>query len=637
MKNAVRSTSTPALRGETPALEHRGPLLGSEPRKLIRILEHGEYGTSIDDNLRLLVFIPNPGSSESGGWFHLFRMTSSRATMKEIYLIRSIPCTAQTAGAELRDFGVHKSLLYALWDQAGQSVVEYTSFDPEVQEDSDDGQEWHSASYPSEAELTPDYLDELLLRSGGGSLVDTFLSVILRPGVFSHFTIETALQQYIESLASIPGEQPKQLSHSYITLTEHIAAVVGCTVNLTSDPRTGQPQRDNYWNALKRDWEGFIARCRDIERSGRWPLSLGITDDGVVILERERLGRVTPCDQPLEVLNALQTDDEEEEDRFPFLRIAAEVRENLTNAQIYARESQFEIMVSQEHSYSFAESLDHCILSTEEPREDLTENVLDQLQSYPNLAPEFTHALEMIISLHVVKSEDNENLHYAAATRWTRGIATSYINATTEARYELCLNLVLLLFQIDTRLHELPPALLSRIFVTFRNLCILRYITWQPAGDPDGTTTVSEDQEAAMVRGLQSMSVSQRGTLAPTKGMPVTYSLMHRLMDEDSFNAFESPPHDMGASHLSYLALLESQDVAEVTQHEVSLCKWLFDLGFRDAALEVIGRLPRSVGITYVHGLVLVQIGRTEDGASMLQRVGAKFGTISSQVTRFLC
>ncbi|KIJ26033.1 hypothetical protein M422DRAFT_236708 [Sphaerobolus stellatus SS14] len=624
MKNTMRSSSTPALRGETPGNEHRGPLLGSEPRTLIRVLEYGDDENHVDDNLRLLVFIPNPASPESSGWFHLFRMTPGRGASKDIYHIRSIACSSQSAGAELRDFGVHRSLLYALWDQTGQPMVEFTSFEPEVQEDSEEGQEWHSASYPTEAELTPDYLDELLLRSGGGSLVDTFLSVILRPGIFSQFTIETALQQYIEALASIPGERPRQLGQSYITLSEHIAAVVGCTVNLTVDPRTGISQRDNYWNALKRDWEGFVARCRDIERSGRWPLSLGITDEGVLILERERLGRLVMADRPLEVQHLLQEDQDNEE--LALLRLGLDLRQSLSNAEIYARESQFDIMVSQEHSYSFPESLDHCIASTDEPREDLTENVLEQLRNYPNLVPEFSRALDMITSIHVVKNEENEDILPLNSTRWTRGIATSFINATTEARYELCVNLILLLFQIDTRHHELPPALLSRIFVTFRNLSILRFLTWQPAGDPDGTTTISDDQEAAMIRGLQSMSVSHRATLA--KAVPVTYSLMHRLMDEDrEHNAIERLPHDMGSLHLSRLGLLGSIDVAEVSHLEVSLCKWLFDLGFRDVALEIIGRLPRSVGITYVHGLILVQIGRTEDGASMLQRVGAKFGS----------
>lgn len=620
----MRSASTPAFRAETPGHDHyRGPLLSSESRTLIRILEHTEDEGHVDDNLRLLVFIPSAGSYEIGGWFHLFRMLPGRATSKGIQHIHTISCPRQMAGAELRDFGVHKTMLYALWDRTGQAVVEYTSFDYEVLDESEEGQEWHSATYPSEAELTPDYLDELLLRSGGDTLVDTFLSVILRPGVFSHFTIETALQQYVDSLSSIPGPPPDALKQSYLTLSEHIAAVVGCTVNLTDDPRTGVPQRDNYWNALKRDWEGFVARCRDIERSGRWPLALGIAEEGVMVLERERIGRIVMSDLPMEVRLTLQTEDAE---RLPFLRLAANVRKSLSNSNIHARESQFEIMVSQEHTYSYPESLDHCIMQTDDPREDLSETVLAQLSNYGDLTAEFMQALDIITASQVVKSEENDNSFPTPATRWTRGIATAYVNASTEARYDLCRDLILLLFQLNYRRHELPPPLISRIFVVFRNIWILRFLTWQPAGDPDGTTTVTDDQELAMLRGFQSMTVSRHSQGHGLQTLPVTYSLMHRLMDEDHLNGLEKSPHDMAASHISRLGLLASTDLAEVTLYEVSLCKWLFDLGFRDVALEIIGRLPRSVGITYVHGLVLVQIGRTEDGASMLRRVGAKFG-----------
>ena len=94
---------------------------------------------------------------------------------------------------------------------------------------------------------------------------------------------------------------PAPLLVSYATTAENITAVVGCTVKLLKDPQTGTPLYDNYWNALKRDWEGFIARCREIERRARWPLALGVGDPkgDLYVIERERVGMMILEDIPL--------------------------------------------------------------------------------------------------------------------------------------------------------------------------------------------------------------------------------------------------------------------------------------------------------------------------------------------------
>lgn len=622
----------PLSRGESSMSDSRGSLLGPEPQRLIRVLHASDSNASVDDSLRLLVFIPSPASLESGGWFHLFRISSSRAINKEFSHIQSITCPPRTGGGELRDFMVHGSSLYALWDQKGKPVVECTSFDPDVIDEDEGGEVWYSTTYPSEPELTPDHLDELLLRSGGGSLVDTFMTAVLRPGVFSHFTIETALHQYTHSLLALPGAQSGPLRQSYLTLSEHIAAVVGCTVNVTVDPQTGIPQRASYWNALKRDWEGFVARCREIERSGRWPLSLGLSHNGtVLLLERERVGCLAPSDKPLEVWAGLS--DESIAVGHPILEAGWAVRQKLSNAEVHARESQFEIMVCQERGYSYAETLEHCIVSLEEPRQELTESALQQLVDITDLGDHFELILDVVTSTQGdVKVEEVEDETRSAlsppssshplAIRWSRGITVSYVHASIEARYDLCLTVVLLLFHIGKRRDELSSVLLARIFATFRNLIILRYLAWQPAGDPDGAQPTDPDQ--AVLRGFQNLAVSSFPAMKMARTLLPTYSLNYRLMEET--DPPETPLPQAALAHLALMNLLSSQDAAEVTQHEVSLCKWLLDLGFRDVALEVIGRLPRSPGITYVHGLILVQIGRTDDGTSLLRRVGANFG-----------
>jgi nuclear pore complex protein Nup160 len=121
--------------------------------------------------------------------------------------------------------------------------------------------------YPQESELTPSYLDELLLTPG--SMTAKFYKATVRPGVFSPLTLKIALEAYTISCLLLPGVLPPQLTTPYTTLGENVAAVVGCTVHLTRDPQTGAQQHDKYWNALKRDWKGFIARCREVERMAR--------------------------------------------------------------------------------------------------------------------------------------------------------------------------------------------------------------------------------------------------------------------------------------------------------------------------------------------------------------------------------
>jgi hypothetical protein len=55
-----------------------------------------------------------------------------------------------------------------------------------------------------------------------------------------------------------PGLTPKFMS-SYPTTAENTVGVVGCTVTLMQDTQTGALQHDRFWNALQRDWVGFVA------------------------------------------------------------------------------------------------------------------------------------------------------------------------------------------------------------------------------------------------------------------------------------------------------------------------------------------------------------------------------------------
>ena len=96
------------------------------------------------------------------------------------------------------------------------------------------------------------------------------------------------------------------------TVAEQITSVVGCTVERTKDPKIGAPLHTNYWDAQKRDWEGFVARCREIERNGCnwWPneptltmIARGALDRGrpprdCLFVRRHHLGPGPPVQLP---------------------------------------------------------------------------------------------------------------------------------------------------------------------------------------------------------------------------------------------------------------------------------------------------------------------------------------------------
>ncbi|KAF9455603.1 hypothetical protein BDZ94DRAFT_1302988, partial [Collybia nuda] len=220
-----------------------------------------------EDHIYVLAFIPTISSPSSGGSFRLLNTPRD-----QLYEMGTIECSTNTAHCHLQDFMVIGNWLYTRWDRHGQSIVEKTIIN--VEDGTFNSAPWHVASYAPEPELTPAYLEEQLLSPG--SLTEKFYEAIMRPGMFSALTLRTAIDQYTDSCLSLPGPRPPQLSVMYI--------------NLNRDPKTGAFQHANYWNALKRDWEGFIARCREVERSARWPLVLGAQDQGeIIVVERERV------------------------------------------------------------------------------------------------------------------------------------------------------------------------------------------------------------------------------------------------------------------------------------------------------------------------------------------------------------
>ncbi|EKM59586.1 uncharacterized protein PHACADRAFT_87488 [Phanerochaete carnosa HHB-10118-sp] len=584
-------------------------LLHASPQRLLRV-----FTSPWSEVPCVLAFVPTDASPVSGGFFLLFDVIN-----EHIHDAQDIQCSEMSVHCHLQDFVIVRTTLYALWDRQGQSMVEKIEL-------SADGvaRPWTCITYPPEPELTPAYLDELLLSPG--AMTDKFFEAVMRPGVFSAWTLHMAISQYTDACLSIPGAPAAPLLVSYATTAENIAAVVGCTVKLLRDPQTGAPQYDNYWNALKRDWEGFVARCREIERRARWPLAIGAGDPkgDVLVVERERIGSVVTEDLPLRLHRMLsQPRHATLEPQFSVLDALWMLRSKLGPRAIMSSEIRVVDILRQEIAFPYAD-----IIQDTAQRLDLRSEIDDgvniwisgRLQSVGNLEDASRFILDIVggFDRDVKREEDEVELLLPPTNlEWSRALTAAYATSSINARYDLALALIMLLFYHADAVHQWEPSLLAEIFVVFRGVALLRYTSRQPAGSAAPSPRETSTDEDVIAK-LRNMNVSTtRATLEPT------HSLLHPLL----IQLGTSTGLPCAAHHfLDATGMLQSLSPAHATKYEVLFCERLRLLGYREAAREVLTWLPRTPAMSYVLLRVWLDEGRYEDAAATLESLAGAFG-----------
>ncbi|KAF8974708.1 nucleoporin Nup120/160-domain-containing protein [Flammula alnicola] len=591
-------------------------LLDAEQQNLVRVFSL----TSQEDDrvdIYVLVFIPTP-SSTSGGFFCLLDTSSDHFV--EIGIIE---CPRHTAHCHLQDFTVNGNILYTLWDRQGQSMVERTEIDISLLRSNDlNPPLWKTSYYAQEPELTPAYMEEQLLSAG--SLTQKFLEAIMKPGVFSSLTLRTALDKYVDACLSIPGPPPPQLLNSYATLCENIAAVVGCTVTLNRDPLTGGFQHANYWTALKRDWEGFVARCREVERSARWPLAIAAQgQDGVLVVERERVGSIVIEDVPICIRRLLEHD-QPPHTQYDLLAIVWALRSKLGPRVLSSLESRVVDIMHQEIAFSFAEILQDQA-SRIKFKDTLDEGsqswFTGRIQSIADMDAATRNALDSIGGFDLaIKREDmdTELLSLPPSSEWLRSQAAAYITTTIEARYDLCLCLIILLFFQAEELQSWDASLLAEVFAVFRGLATLRFVASQPAegrNTQDSATVPSPDD---MIAQMRNMNVSNSKLQAASKS-----SLVHLLIAQTvASDGIASIAHNF----LDSTGLLQSLSPAHATKHEILFCDRVRSLGFSDVTRELLSWLPRTPAATFLQSQVMLKLGRVDDASQLLEKLSGCFG-----------
>ena len=561
-------------------------------------------------------------SSNSSGFFCLLD-----TSFDQFFEVAMIECPKRTAHCHLRDFMVKDKILYTLWDNQGQSMVERTEIKTELNFQHDIPPLWTTHYYAHQSELTPAYMEDQLFRTG--SLTEIFLKNIMKPGVFSSLTLRTALDKYVEACLSLPGPPPPQLLNSYATLCEKIVAVVGCTVTLNRDPQTGGFQHANYWTALKRDWEGFVARCREVERSARWPLAIGSHgQDGVIIAERERAASLVPEDIPI-CLSRMLGRDQSLHPQYNIFSIMWEARSKLGPRMMSALENQAIDIMHQEIAFSFAE-----ILQDQARRikfdDSLDEGALDwvigRLQSF-DVDQATRTALDSIGGFDMaIKHEqtDTELLNVVPGSPWQLSQVAAYTAITVEARYELCLCLVVLLFLLSEELPIWDISLLAEVFAVFRGVAMLRYVASQPAESSHSTGRATISSSDDVVTQMRNMNVSI------TKSQIASRTSLLQLLMPSSIptDGIASTAHNF----LDSSGLLQSVSPAHATKYEITFCERLSSLGFYDATRELLSWLPRTPAVTFLQFQVWLRLGRVDDASYLLESLAGSFGQFSFKI-----
>jgi len=588
--------------------------LDGEASNLLRVYSLGPNG----ERPFCVIFTPTPTDPRSGGYFQIIDSASD-----QLHEIRTVECCSSTTNCHLQDLMITNGVLYTLWERQGSSMVQTIDLNVDGLV-VPDGVEWETSNFGEDTDLTPTYLDEVLLSPG--SLTEKFMEVILRPGVFSPLTIRTALEQYTDACLSLPGPPPPELTCSYTTVAENISAVVGCTVTLAQDPHTGAIQYDRYWSALKRDWEGFVARCREVERSARWPLALSTgQDDDVIVIECERVGMLTTEDLPISIHRQL-SDSQPVESHFAVLDIARTLCDKVGTEVLRRLESTIIDVLHQEIAFSILDIVIDQVRRTDfkDALDEGTQNsVVAKLQEIEDLERSIRTILDLAAAFdpEVKREEDEvEFLLPPARSEWMTAISSTYTSISINARYNISLALMVLLFFLADDLNEWDPSLLEEAFAVFRGLAMLRCVARKPTADQRhdrrASDTVSTDDVIAR---MGSMQVSGSHTnFAPT------LSLVHRLLSQSGGHV-ELP----GSAHrfLDSTGLLQSISPAHVTHYEASFCDRLRELGYYPVAREMLEWLPRTPGVTFVTSRLYINTGRSDDAAYLLEKIAGSFGT----------
>ncbi|GAA5980545.1 hypothetical protein JCM10908_001686 [Rhodotorula pacifica] len=466
---------------DSPRNGHNTALLGPTPLPLVKIVP-GSDTTPYRSYLALF----SPATSSAPSAFFVYGMaTDASGELKELDPVVTRVCPSQASNS-LIDFSVVRMdvsgearwTLWACWDNAREMdirTVDASELDGLTAEEG--GDEWSEVErgLSSRTSLwSAAYFDEQL-RNSTDTVADIFMEHVSRPGRYPPSTLDYALAEYQNLIATEVAEAgaflPEQFELEYPSALERIAAIVGSTVVLEQDPDTGALLHAEYSHRQKLEWLRFLALLNESRMAALYPTCLAIDEQrGVaavigrdsisVPIVREAVQILRDCTGS--ALSALQADVNAtvdlppsisteyalQSDILPLLAVIRSVEGRLTAAGKRSLENSLLAKISEAPTSDISTSaLDIFETCLEASLGDGTAEVVAQLSSLDNAE----RAVETFLLLLV--SEQRPAVTGAAeegeeATDLTNALLSDAFGAGVEARYELAKGLATVLLVV---------------------------------------------------------------------------------------------------------------------------------------------------------------------------------------------
>lgn len=256
---------------------------------MVRAFARTKTDSSSAYGLYIIVYIPAPLPSGDFIACYGLQIESPSSSSHRLYsgavgdldLLWQKKCQLQVSRSdhELRDISLvfREGLidLWCLWDAVGTTSIQILSIDVHkaaaLKQHS-----WRSVALPcSYSPLQGVALDEDLSTLTGAQEMAPFMAQrILEPNRFSRGCLEYGLESY-EELLSASGQDIQAFlprASSLDGLYEQIVRLVGSSVELQLDNKTGAPLHDEYFASLKREWSTFVGLLEEYDARERWPI-----------------------------------------------------------------------------------------------------------------------------------------------------------------------------------------------------------------------------------------------------------------------------------------------------------------------------------------------------------------------------
>ena len=639
----------------------------------------------------VIAFVPSPLTSSSPGTFVVYRVGASG----EFILAGDRQCSSRFVRASVRGFQILSPSdeelagwrLLVAWDVDGglaaelvlmDNLFQFTTFqDPGS--DFAPVRDWQTVYSGLQTQsLDATFFDNSLSLDppnaqepfDNDDIPSTFLNHLFFPGRFSYLSLQTALDDYIRTLAG--RNALPQVSAAYPTLSAKFAALVGCELVMRYSSQTGGPEVGQFRRELKLQWLGIWARVTDLDRQARWPVSTSMIDDQVFVFSRECLFSIVPQDTatfvgqiaiaPDSVSDVLSAPDSTFQLALPEL-VARKTRQ--TALSVFSCGQSIRSILERsdpEASSSVLESLTDdldAVLAAgiQEPIENIAGRLFDDYleenlsagdrASLRSELSECTTAMEGLSTCLGLSSDRSlvatVEANGSAFSGAGNALIASSLQLNIAVRHRNAVNLLLVALFVLAELSDPSGeddetvgfiSVLARVFSAYQRCHILNWVSEQTAEEARNAAwwrraTKRKARADLLSDGLGGLRMQEEAEEElESDGFDPTYSLLHALL-ADTLVIW--PPQD--ASNALQKATLEFLSVyrpshddnfgLEAGKNDVRLAIAVLTSGMPALALDICEKYPHNASMAYVKGQALLSVERVDESVRCFEQGAA--------------